>query len=85
MLEYLKKVGAFDENAAQFYTAEIVLALEYLHSKGIIHRCVCVVVWLCGVGVGGVGGGGGETRSYVFIIMRCFSLTSCQLSLIEYS
>ncbi|XP_064406861.1 3-phosphoinositide-dependent protein kinase 1-like [Halichondria panicea] len=38
LLEYLKKVGAFDENAAQFYTAEIVLALEYLHSKGIIHR-----------------------------------------------
>lgn len=32
------QVGSFDENATQFYSAEIVIALEYLHSKGIIHR-----------------------------------------------
>lgn len=38
LLDYLRKVGSFDENATQFYTAEIVLAMEYLHSKGIIHR-----------------------------------------------
>ncbi len=74
MLEYLKKVGAFDENAAQFYTAEIVLALEYLHSKGIIHRCVCVVVWLCGVGVGGVGGGGGGRLGAMCLLLCVVSL-----------
>lgn len=28
----LKKVDYFDENTARVYTAEIVLALEYLHS-----------------------------------------------------
>ncbi|XP_019853875.1 PREDICTED: 3-phosphoinositide-dependent protein kinase 1-like [Amphimedon queenslandica] len=38
LLDYLRKVGAFDENATRFYTSEIVIALEYLHGKGIIHR-----------------------------------------------
>ena len=33
------QVGSFDENATQFYSAEIILALEHLHQKGIIHRC----------------------------------------------
>eukprot|EP00697_Spironema_sp_BW2_P005008 gnl/Spiro4/16759_TR9022_c0_g1_i1.p1 gnl/Spiro4/16759_TR9022_c0_g1~~gnl/Spiro4/16759_TR9022_c0_g1_i1.p1 ORF type:complete len:558 (+),score=139.67 gnl/Spiro4/16759_TR9022_c0_g1_i1:110-1783(+) len=30
--------GYFSEQVAQFYIAEIVLALEYLHSLGIVHR-----------------------------------------------
>lgn len=30
--------GYFCESAAQFYCAEITLALEYLHKHGIIHR-----------------------------------------------
>ncbi|KAK2145839.1 hypothetical protein LSH36_654g01072 [Paralvinella palmiformis] len=30
--------GFFDEPMAVFYTAEIALALEYLHSHGIVHR-----------------------------------------------
>ncbi|XP_072162853.1 serine/threonine-protein kinase greatwall-like [Diadema setosum] len=30
--------GYFDENTALIYTAEVVLALEYLHKHGIIHR-----------------------------------------------
>lgn len=30
--------GYFCESAAQFYCAEIILALEYLHKHGIIHR-----------------------------------------------
>ncbi|XP_071796100.1 serine/threonine-protein kinase greatwall-like [Asterias amurensis] len=30
--------GYFDEDTAVMYTAEIILALEYLHSHGIIHR-----------------------------------------------
>ena len=38
LLDYIKKVGSFDEHSTQFYTAEIIVALEYLHGKGIIHR-----------------------------------------------
>ena len=34
----LETVGAFDEETAKFYIAQIVLALEYLHAKGVIHR-----------------------------------------------
>lgn len=34
----LESVGAFDEETAKYYLAQIVLALEYLHSKGVIHR-----------------------------------------------
>ncbi|XP_074647208.1 3-phosphoinositide-dependent protein kinase 1-like isoform X2 [Tubulanus polymorphus] len=38
LLDYLKKLGSFDEHCTQFYSAEIILALEHLHSQGIIHR-----------------------------------------------
>lgn len=38
LLDYIKRLGCFDENCTQFYTAEILEALEYLHSVGIIHR-----------------------------------------------
>ena len=31
-------MGCFDILATQFYSAEIILALEYMHSRGIIHR-----------------------------------------------
>jgi len=34
----LEKVGSFDFEAAKFYLAHIVAALEYLHSNGIVHR-----------------------------------------------
>ncbi|RWR72347.1 putative serine/threonine protein kinase IRE4 isoform X1 [Cinnamomum micranthum f. kanehirae] len=34
----LRKVGCLEENAARTYIAELVLALEYLHSLGIVHR-----------------------------------------------
>ena len=37
-------MGSFDEESTQFYSAEITLALEYLHSKDVIHRyihCTC--------------------------------------------
>jgi tRNA A-37 threonylcarbamoyl transferase component Bud32 len=35
---HLGKVGRFPEPRAKFYTAEIVLALEYVHSLGVIYR-----------------------------------------------
>ncbi|KAI5091599.1 3-phosphoinositide-dependent protein kinase 1 precursor [Silurus meridionalis] len=38
LLRYIRKIGSFDETCTRFYSAEIVGALEYLHSIGIIHR-----------------------------------------------
>ncbi|XP_030645600.1 3-phosphoinositide-dependent protein kinase 1a [Chanos chanos] len=38
LLKFIRKIGSFDETCTKFYTAEIVCALEYLHSLGIIHR-----------------------------------------------
>ena len=35
---HLRKKLAFDEEAAKFFTAEIALALEYIHSKKIVYR-----------------------------------------------
>ena len=35
---HLSKAGRFTEDRTRFYTAEIVLALEYVHSKDIIYR-----------------------------------------------
>lgn len=30
--------GFFDENSSRFYCAEVLMALQYLHKHGIIHR-----------------------------------------------
>ena len=38
MAAHLRKKLAFDEEAAKFFTAEIALALEYIHSKKIVYR-----------------------------------------------
>eukprot|EP01119_Soliformovum_irregulare_P018293 TRINITY_DN5583_c0_g1_i1.p1 TRINITY_DN5583_c0_g1~~TRINITY_DN5583_c0_g1_i1.p1 ORF type:complete len:676 (+),score=175.75 TRINITY_DN5583_c0_g1_i1:28-2028(+) len=35
---HLKRVQRFDVTSAKFYIAETILALEYMHSKGVIHR-----------------------------------------------
>ncbi|KAL5780460.1 hypothetical protein ACOSQ2_011197 [Xanthoceras sorbifolium] len=34
----LRKIGCLEEDVARIYIAELVLALEYLHSLGIVHR-----------------------------------------------
>lgn len=34
----LRSVGTFTESWARFYIAEVVLALEHIHSLGIVHR-----------------------------------------------
>eukprot|EP00033_Pygsuia_biforma_P000398 GCRY01000475.1.p1 GENE.GCRY01000475.1~~GCRY01000475.1.p1 ORF type:complete len:503 (+),score=111.39 GCRY01000475.1:196-1704(+) len=38
LLDHIKRLSAFDLQSTQFYTAEIISALEKLHSHGIIHR-----------------------------------------------
>lgn len=35
---HMQKRGIFEESAVQFYTAQLVLALEHLHSCGIVYR-----------------------------------------------
>jgi len=35
---HLRKAQRFTESRAKFYIAEIILSLEYLHSKNIIYR-----------------------------------------------
>jgi len=46
LLDYIKRLGCFDENCTRFYVAEVIQALEYLHSIGIIHR-YCMFTFLC--------------------------------------
>jgi 3-phosphoinositide dependent protein kinase-1 len=36
--KYLSTFGALREDQVRFYCAELLLAIEYLHNKGIIHR-----------------------------------------------
>ncbi|PSN39837.1 3-phosphoinositide-dependent protein kinase 1 [Blattella germanica] len=38
LLPYITKVGSFDITCSKFYAAEILVALEHLHSLGLIHR-----------------------------------------------
>lgn len=35
---YLSQIGRFKEQAAKFYAANIILAIECLHENGIIYR-----------------------------------------------
>jgi serine/threonine protein kinase len=35
---YLRRFIRFNENVVMFYGAEILLAIEYLHSKNFIYR-----------------------------------------------
>lgn len=38
LLDFMKKLGSFNEEVTRFYTAELILALEHLHKIGVIHR-----------------------------------------------
>eukprot|EP00040_Diaphanoeca_grandis_P032315 m.195597 g.195597 ORF g.195597 m.195597 type:complete len:483 (+) comp32574_c3_seq5:118-1566(+) len=38
LLGWIKKLGSFDEECTRFYSAEILMALDHMHSKNIIHR-----------------------------------------------
>ena len=38
MAPFLRRLGSFDMNCTKFYIAEVVLALQYLHSQSILHR-----------------------------------------------
>ena len=35
----IQRARKFDEDRARFYSAEIILALLFLHNRGIIYRC----------------------------------------------
>ena len=39
---HLDRMGFMKEEMVRFYVAEIALALDYLHKKGIVHRCAGV-------------------------------------------
>lgn len=38
LLPHINKVGSFDKECTRFYAAELVLALENMHKRGVIHR-----------------------------------------------
>ena len=38
LFQHLRKFRTFDEDKVRFYGAQIALALEYLHTKGIVYR-----------------------------------------------
>ena len=38
LLSLFERAGSLNEEASQFYAANIILILEDLHSKGVIHR-----------------------------------------------
>jgi len=42
LLDWLKKVGSFDEECSRFYGAEILVALDHMHTKYVSLSGPCV-------------------------------------------
>ena len=38
LLKWIREYGSFNMPAARFYAAQILSAIEHMHSKGILHR-----------------------------------------------
>jgi protein kinase X len=43
LFTYLRNSGRFPTSYGIFYSAEIVSALEYLHEKNVVYRCVTIL------------------------------------------
>ena len=47
MQSRISRMGSLSTECARYYAAQLVDALDYMHSKGVIHRCVlhtCLVL-----------------------------------------
>jgi len=44
LMFHIQRLVRFDEDRARFYAAEMVSALQYLHSAGVIYRCVYLLL-----------------------------------------
>ena len=38
ILEHIKELGSLEVDTARFYMAQVAAAIEYMHSKGVVHR-----------------------------------------------
>lgn len=48
LMHHIQTVKKFDENRTRFYACEIIVALQFLHSRDIIYRLavVPIVFWI---------------------------------------
>ena len=44
LMFHIQQSGRFDVDRARFYSAEILLALKFLHRKGIVYRCDQLII-----------------------------------------
>ncbi len=60
---HLKREGKFSESDARLWAAEILLALEYLHTMGVC-LCVCMYVYIIFLCIGRALVGGRDTSCF---------------------